>query len=628
MSKLRLWADSTYFFSCSQEYIPHICQDERNPVPYHSIDSLLSRVSGRLTYFPLLYSIAIAQRTRERCRMEELEKAIPRESSDLGIEKRSDDALDVEANTCLRTRQDRRHSSQSSSKDETDGDGNDFEASGNDDLTRTKSAVSIAETLSLPREILFVFIICMAQFMTQAALGNCLNILHIIGNSFGVTNPGELSWLIAGYSLTVGTFILVSGRFGDVFGYKRMFIIGFAWFALWTMIGGLAVYSNHVLFVFARVFQGIGPAIVLPNGLAILGATYPPGKRKAMVFSLFGACAPGGSIVAAAFAGLFVAQDESWWPWAFYSLAIALAVITVAGCFVIPDPPKKASMINKTTKQKVKELDLLGATTGILALVLFNFAWNQAPVVGWTTPYVYVLLIIGIAFIPVFFYIELRVASNPLIPFGAFSSDVSFVLACVACGWSCFGIWVYYVWQFLQLLRGASPLLMTAWMSPVAVSGALASITTGWLLGRLHPALIMSLALTSFTIGIILVATAPVGQSYWLQIFFCLLIMPWGMDMSFPAATLILSNSVKREHQGIAASLVSTVVNYSISLGLGFAGTVEVHINGGGDTKAELLHGFRGACYVSIGLAGLGMIISFAFFVKTVGKHGIVLNKA
>lgn len=88
------------------------------------------------------------------------------------------------------------------------------------------------------------------------------------------------------------------------------------------------------------------------------------------------------------------------------------------------------------------------------------------------------------------------------------------------------------------------------------------------------------------------------------------------MDMSFPAATLILSNSVKKEHQGIAASLVNTVVNYSISLGLGFAGTVEVHINNGGKTPKDLLKGYRGAWYVGCGLASLGLAISITFLLK------------
>lgn len=158
------------------------------------------------------------------------------------------------------------------------------------ELTRTKS---IAEQMSLPREIAFVGILCSAQFTTQMNLCNTLTLLHIIGEGLNITNPGVLSWLIAGYSLTVGSFILISGRFGDMFGYKKMLVIGFLWFALWSLVAGCAGYSTEVLFIFARVLSGIGPAIILPNALGLLGATYAPGKRKNMVFSLFGACAPG-----------------------------------------------------------------------------------------------------------------------------------------------------------------------------------------------------------------------------------------------------------------------------------------------------------------------------------------------
>lgn len=123
-----------------------------------------------------------------------------------------------------------------------------------EELTHTESTMSIAETLSPIRELVFVAVVCMAQFMTQAALGQCISILHGIGDSFGLSNPGELSWFIAAYSLTVGTFILISGRLGDLFGWKRMLIIGFAWFSIWSLVAGLSIYSNHVLFNFARVY--------------------------------------------------------------------------------------------------------------------------------------------------------------------------------------------------------------------------------------------------------------------------------------------------------------------------------------------------------------------------------------
>ena len=106
------------------------------------------------------------------------------------------------------------------------------------------------------REILFVGVLCIAQFCTQVSLGQTLNLVHVIGDHFDTTNPGTLSWFIAGYSLTVGSFILQFGRLGDYFGHKRLFIIGLCWFALWSMVAGISNYSNYILFIFARVLQG------------------------------------------------------------------------------------------------------------------------------------------------------------------------------------------------------------------------------------------------------------------------------------------------------------------------------------------------------------------------------------
>ncbi|KAI4868390.1 MFS general substrate transporter [Hypoxylon rubiginosum] len=487
-------------------------------------------------------------------------------------------------------------------------------------LARTETNMSIADTLSLPREILFVMVICFGQLFTQAGLGQSISIIRYIGDSFGITDPGEMSWFIAGYSLTVGTFILFSGRLGDLFGHKTMFMIGMGWFSVWSMICGLAIYSNHVLFIFARVLQGIGPAIVLPNGLAILGVTYAPGRRKEMVFAIFGAMAPTGSVLGSLFAALFAL---TWWPWAFWAFGLVLAAFMVLGYYAIPAASNRQHQERpKDLKSTLQALDLVGTLLGVGGLILVNFSWNQAPIVGWPQPYVYVTLILGLLSLTAFFVFELKYAENPLIPFNAFSSDVSFVLGAVACGWSCFGIWFFYTWEFLLVLREEPPLLATAMFSPVTVSGLCAALFTGYMLHHLKPPIIMTIALVSFTVGTIIIGTCPVDQVYWGQSFVSVIVMPWGMDMSFPAATIILSNAVPRKHQGIAASLVNTVVNYSISLGLGFAGTVETQINNGGGTPEDILKGYQGAYYIGIGLAGLGVAVCLAFLAKSQRQRG------
>lgn len=489
-----------------------------------------------------------------------------------------------------------------------------MEEGNNLNLKPAPSAASIADTFSPLREALFITLVCMAQFMTQTNVGVCLSPLDILGKSFRIDDPGILSWFLAGYSLTVGTFILIFGRCGDLFGYRRLFLSGFIWLAVWSLVAGVSVYSNHILFIIARVFQGIGGAMLLPNGLAILGATYPPGKKKAMIFALFGAVAPNSAVLGAVFGAIF--SQLAWWPWTFWTQAIVSVVCAVLGFIVVPSIHHDHEMDTSTFFNLLKALDAGGAFCGIGGLVLVNIAWNQAPVAGWSTPYVYVILIIGILLIAGFFVIEFRFSEHPLIPFHAFSRDVSFVLGCVACGWGAFGTWIWYFWRFGMEYRDRTPLLASAEFVPAAPLGIVACFVTGLLITRLRPGWIMVMSMTAFTLGNVFTAIAPVHQTYWALTFVCLLVIPWGMDMSFPAATLMLSDSVEKKHQGIAASLVTTIVNYSISLSLGFAGTVEVHVNNGGHTPSDTLKGYRCALYFSTGLGGLGIFLSVVFTLK------------
>jgi MFS family permease len=155
-----------------------------------------------------------------------------------------------------------------------------------------------------------------------------------------------------------------------------------------------------------------------------------------------------------------------------------------------------------------------------------------------------------------------------------------------------------------------------AQMCPVAISGFIAAITTGHVISRIGPSLVMLISMLAFLIGLILTATMPVDQLYWKQAFVVTLIIPWGMDMSFPAGTLIMSDAVEKRHQGMAASLVNTVVNYSISIGVGIAGTVDVRVNRGGRTERDELRGYRGALYLGVGLSALGVLTSVLFLGK------------
>ncbi|KAJ6134474.1 low affinity NH4+ transporter [Penicillium sp. IBT 18751x] len=460
---------------------------------------------------------------------------------------------------------------------------------------------------SLAGEILFIAVICSSQLLTQAGLAISIVPQHIIGRSFGIDDqPGQLSWFSAGYALTVGTFILIAGRLGDVFGHKPFFVGGYVWFGLWSALAGVSVYNSPSFFIFCRAMQGIGPAFLLPNAIAILSRCYDPGLRQNMIFSLFGATAPGGFVLGAVFSSLL--SQMVWWPWSYWILCFACLLLSILGFFAIPATPAPSNP-EPGCPSIWQRIDIFGSILGVIALVLFNFAWNQGPVVGWRTPYTYSIMIVGIIMFVIFVLVEKRV-SHPLIPFGVLQIGSLFTLACISAGWSSFGIFVFYSLNLLEVLRGQTPLLTSAQFTSVAISGLFAAGATGLVLSHFRASTVMLIAMTFFLIGGIIFATVPVHQIYWAQTFVGIIVLPWGLDMSFPAGTIILSRAMPRRHQGLAASLVNTFVNYSISIGLGLAGTIEGQVNDGGK---KVLQGYRGAFYMGVGLSGLGVAVALLF---------------
>jgi MFS family permease len=410
--------------------------------------------------------------------------------------------------------------------------------------------------------------------------------------------------------LTVGTFIMISGQLGDIFGHKRVFAFGYAWLGLWSCFAGFSAYvRNQIFFDVCRAMQGIGPALLMPNALALFGRAYAPGSiRKNIVFSLFGALAPAGFVVGGTFGSLFA--QLAWWPWGFWSYGIAAFGLAAFALLAIP----KALSDRPVNRP---QFDWQGSLIVVAGLVLVNVAFNNGPLYGWGTPHVYFVLIMGLMCVGGFIWVERR-AVNPLLPIHALDSTVGFVLALVGLGWGAFGVWVFYTVRFLQHIRGETPLEISAQFAPAVIAGLVAAGLTGFFLTHTPVSFVMMLSMVAFLAGVIVSTFQPSQQIYWAQTFVSIVIMPFGMDMSFPAATVILSNHMPREHQGLAASLVNTVVNYSISISLGIAGTVEVYAAG---SNSEVLSN-RNAHYTAIGLAGAGVFFGLLFFVKTMIKEG------
>ncbi|KAK0648820.1 major facilitator superfamily domain-containing protein [Cercophora newfieldiana] len=361
-----------------------------------------------------------------------------------------------------------------------------------------------------------------------ASLAQALLPALLIALSFPGTTQGDIAWYSAAYSLTSATFVLPSGRLGDLFGHRGVFVIGYVWFALWSLLAGIAPYSSSggtAYFCFARAMQGVGPALLVPNGLAMLGRAYAGEgmmKRKRVVMCLFGACAPMGFVVGGIMSCL-VADGGRWW-WGFWILAAVCVVLAVGSWAVLPrrEGGRKGENGRIWTR-----LDGNGMLLGVTGLVLFNFSFTQAPQAGWTTPYIYFLLILGALFIIAFVWYERAMATYPLIPISAMTAQTTFVLACTATGWASFSIWIYYTVYLLENLRGWSPLPTSVSLAPAPVTGLTASLLAGWLMGKVGAHWVMLISMGAFFVGSLLMATAPVRQMYWGNTFWAILIMPF-----------------------------------------------------------------------------------------------------
>jgi MFS family permease len=151
---------------------------------------------------------------------------------------------------------------------------------------------------------------------------------------------------------------------------------------------------------------------------------------------------------------------------------------------------------------------------------------------------------------------------------------------------------------------------------PVAPIGLACAMAVAFVLRRIRVAWVMFAAMVAFLVGTLLLTTAPVGQTYWINTFLSVIIMPLAMNWSYPAGSVILSNAVPRESQGIAASLISTMVNYSISLGLGVAGSIERYV----EEDQGPLASWKAGLWFGVALDVLGLVISAVFVWNTRAK--------
>ncbi|KAG0346792.1 hypothetical protein BG004_000779, partial [Podila humilis] len=148
----------------------------------------------------------------------------------------------------------------------------------------------------------------------------------------------ELPWILNSYTIAFAGLLLFSGRLGDLFGHRRLFMFGLFWFSLWALV--VSFSTSPIMFILARALQGVGAASTIPTAVALIAITYPPGPERTKAFSIFGAFGGLGAVCGILLAGGLISSIG--WEWIFRISAIAGFLLLILGFLAIPVASPKA----------------------------------------------------------------------------------------------------------------------------------------------------------------------------------------------------------------------------------------------------------------------------------------------
>jgi EmrB/QacA subfamily drug resistance transporter len=357
------------------------------------------------------------------------------------------------------------------------------------------------------------------------------------------------------YLLTFGGFLLLGGRLGDLFGHRRVFLIGIALFTVASLACGLAT-SQHVL-VGARAVQGLGGAVVSAVSLSLIMTMFTEAGERAKAMGVFGFVAAGGGTVGVLLGG--VLTDLLDWHWIFIvNLPVGVAVF--ACCLVL----LPAGRGRATT-----QLDVAGAVTVTAALMLAVYAIVNANQTGWTAGQTIGLLGGAVALLGVFLAIEARVES-PLMPLGLFRLRNVATSNVVGILWAAgMFAWFFLSALYLQLILGYSPLEVgLAFLPPNLIMGAFSLGISAKLVMRFGIRIPLGIGLSLAALGLVLFARAPVGGSYLVDVLPSMILLGFGAGMSFNPLLLAAMNDVDPAESGLASGVVNTAFMMGGALGL------------------------------------------------------------
>ncbi len=410
-------------------------------------------------------------------------------------------------------------------------------------------------TMDSRKRWLALYVLCLGDLMIVLD-GTIVNVaLPSIRDDLGFSQT-SLAWVVNAYLLTFGGFLLLGGRLGDLFGHRRLFLIGIALFTAASLACGVA--NSQEFLLIARAAQGVGGAIVSAVALSLLMTLFTEQADRAKAMGLFGFVLSAGGVIGVLAGG--VLTDVLNWHWIFLvNIPIGVAVY-ILSLRLLPTGKGPGA---------TGRVDFAGAITITASLMLAVYAIVNGNEKGWTSPQTLGLLGAALVLFLAFLAIQARV-SSPLVPLGLFrnrnvsSANVAGVLLAA-------GMFAYFFFSslYLQLVLQYTPMEVgLAYLPGTIVWGASSFLLSDRLVMRfgIKPPLVTGLGL--MTLALLLLARVPVDGNWAVDVLPATLAAGLGAGIAFNPLLLAAMSDVPQEQAGLASGVVNTAFMMGGAVGL------------------------------------------------------------
>jgi len=367
-------------------------------------------------------------------------------------------------------------------------------------------------------------------------------------------------WIVNAYLLLLGAFVLIGGSAADLYGRRRIFVLGIAVFIAASIACGLAPNISEL--IVSRAVQGIGAALLTPASLAMLGATFGENERSRAI----GIWAGAGSLMMAAgpLLGGWLVDQISWRAIFLLNVPFAIAAAGLAlrfGC--------------ESSDPQAKQLDWSGAASVAIGLAAITWGLSAIPASGLRDVTVLAALAVGTAFLTLFVVIEARLHDRAMMPLSFFRSrNFSATNALTLLLYFALGGALYYLPFGLIRLGGYSATQAGAALLPFALIMGFGASFAGTVADRLGPRLLLTVGPVVAACGLAMLAFADLRRPYWAGVFPPMFLLGAGMAITVPPLTSTAMGAAGKAHAGIASGVNNAVARVAGLLAVAVLGAV------------------------------------------------------